>query len=161
MYRAPPSIAFLLLCVLVPSVAESANLFGDFYAQNRTLTSPIPDPIGMNQFGIAVAIRDGVALVGAPRESVSGNAYLFGSHTGALLHTLSPTTQTVQNFGRTVALEDGYAVVGSEVASYVYDVNSYALLHMLPAANAIDIEDGRVILDHVKTVTFTICRPAR
>jgi WD40 repeat protein len=132
-----------LVLTTIRGITWAAGPVGGYYTEDRTLISPVP---GYTLFAVSVAISDGVALVGASRESVTGHAYLYDSKTGNLLHTLSPGNSSVSNFGRTIALEGNYAVVGSDQASYVYDVNTYELLHVLPRSSGIDIDNGRVFI---------------
>jgi hypothetical protein len=146
MQRCLYQLLSVLLLLTLPSVAWAAGPIGGYYIEDRALTPALFDPTGINQFAISVAISDGIALVGASRELGSGNAHLYDSKTGALLHTLSPGNKSVSGFGRTVALEGKYAVVGSDQGSYVYDVNNYELLHVLPGSRAIDIDHGRVLI---------------
>ena len=144
--------AFGLLLALISAAAQSAPTLNGYFGDDLALDSPRFDSTGINQFAISVAIRDGVALVGEPTLSGLGSAHLYNSKTGELLHTLSPGHSTEwQRFGRTVALEEGYAVVGAGDGTYIYDVNTFELLHtFLPSINygrerAIDIDNGRIL----------------
>src|SRR6478672_170121 len=146
MQRSPYQSLSALLLLTLPCIAWAAGPIGGYYTEDRALTSPVPDPNGTSQYAISVSISDGVALVEAAQESVSGNAYLYDSKTGALLHALSPGNNSVSNFGRTVATDGKYAVVSSDQGSYVYDVNNYQLLHVLPRSHGLDVENGLALI---------------
>lgn len=81
-----------------------------------TLTSPNAQSGG--GFGISVAISGGIAVVGAPSESINGtsvgHAYAFNAKTGALIRTLaSPHPQVAAEFGWSVAISGKVAMVGA------------------------------------------------
>ena len=72
-----------------------------------------------DRFGIAVAIGDGVAVVGAPHEGDfvegPGAAYIYDAATGAELFKLSAGDVVEGDaFGRAVAIRNGIVVVGAE-----------------------------------------------
>jgi len=69
-------------------------------------------------FGKAVAVGDGVVVVGAVTDSVqgkwSGSAYVFDASTGRQLHKLLPTDGRRKDlFGASVAVADGVVAVGA------------------------------------------------
>ena len=67
-------------------------------------------------FGYSVAIEGRTAVVGAPSQSTSGRAYIFGVSSGVWSETdeLSPPGSTaVRNFGCSVAFSEATAVVGA------------------------------------------------
>ena len=115
-----------------------------------TLTSPNPQADGY--FGFSVALSGGVAVVGAPHETVGGNsnagrAYVFNAKTGALTQTLvSPNSQAGGYFGYSVALSGGVAVVGaigetvggfaSAGRAYVFNAKTGALTQTLVSPNS-------------------------
>ena len=75
-------------------------------------------PAGVNagdQFGFCVAISSDYAVVGAPYDqdmgSNTGAVYIFNSTTGALVHTLSGTANSI--FGDDVDIDGTLAVVGA------------------------------------------------
>ncbi|MEO1496970.1 MAG: FG-GAP repeat protein [Planctomycetota bacterium] len=85
------------------------------------------------EFGGAVAIDDGVALVGALGAGTTasgmmgqGAAYLFDLSTGAQLEELLPSSPVTRRFGQRVDLDDGVAVVGAPSGgagfAYLFDV---------------------------------------
>ncbi|MEN0111640.1 MAG: FG-GAP repeat protein [Planctomycetota bacterium] len=93
-------------------------------------------------FGSAVAIADGLALVGAPGHrtdglTLSGAAYLYDVATGAQLAKFtSPAAEAGGRFGASVALGGGFAVVGAYLedaaglnsgAAYVFDLATLTL----------------------------------
>ena len=90
---------------------------GHRLALGSVLSSPNAENGGT--FGTAVAISDGVAVVGAPGEtvgghSVAGRAYVFDATTGSLLETLSsPVPQDLGFFGYSVAICGNEVLVGA------------------------------------------------
>lgn len=77
------------------------------------------------QFGTAVAVQDGLAVIGAPRElDASGRqagAVYVRSTDGALSWRLTPSDADARyQFGRAVALDADVIVVGAWQASYVF-----------------------------------------
>jgi hypothetical protein len=77
-------------------------------------------------FGSAVAVQDGLVVVGAPREVDAGGTRQAGavyvmSTDGALLWRLTPSdAATRYQFGRAVDLDGDVLVVGASYATYVY-----------------------------------------
>jgi hypothetical protein len=85
-------------------------------AQLARITAPNPTPIA--RFGTAVAIENGVVLVGAPggrssRSYDGGTAYLFDATTGSLLGQLTESSPFyTRGIGGAVALDGGLALIG-------------------------------------------------
>ena len=81
------------------------------------LSSPTPSSTGL--FGFSVAIDGTTAVVGAWGESSggdasAGNAYIFNSQTGQLVHALTTPNPTIGgNFGYSVATNGSAVVVGA------------------------------------------------
>ena len=76
-------------------------------------------PVGASEFGSRVAVDDGVLLVGAPNDQVSGlragGAYLFqqsGPSWAQRRVLRNSDAGEIADFGWSVALQDGVAVVG-------------------------------------------------
>lgn len=112
-----------------------------------------PDPVTStndDRFGSAVGITSTHAIVGSPREDVSGAvtlsgaAYIFGMSDGLLDHTLTNpnaySTATNDEFGNAVAISDTYVIVGAYAEdvvpnntgiAYVFDVATGTLQHTL------------------------------
>jgi hypothetical protein len=101
-----------------------------------------PSPNNNDAFGIAVSLSGGKALVGASLDgttgSGSGQAYLFNTATGALLHTLAnPTPAANDFFGLSVSLSGNNALVAAQNndvtgainagAAYLFDATTGAL----------------------------------
>ena len=125
----------------------------------HTLDNPNAYDTSLNDtFGLAVAISDNYAIVGAYQEddaggSASGKAYIYNVTTGALLHTLdNPNaygTSASDFFGASVAIDGDYAIVSARNESssdnplngvgsgvvYIYNVTTGALLHTLDNPN--------------------------
>ena len=112
----------------------------------QTLELVSPDIQASDQFGFAVALSDGIALIGAPfvDDGVgfdSGAAFLFDAATGAELHRLDPGgASTGDRFGWSVALDDGVALVGAYRdgiggSASLFDVASGQELHLLVPAD--------------------------
>lgn len=122
-----------------------------------------------DEFGHAVAIADGIVVVGAKRDDVvgndSGSAYLFDAATGDQLHKLLPADgATNDNFGGAVAIAGGIVAIGAHAdwdngplsgSAYLFDAATGDQLHKLLAANgatsdffgaALDIDDGLVVV---------------
>jgi hypothetical protein len=104
-------------------------------AHIATLTSPNSEVGG--EFGYSVATNGSVVIVGAPFETVSGNAnagrvYVFNVATGRLMWTLtSPHSQAGGEFGWSVAMSEETIVIGAplennglEGGGYVYIFNA-------------------------------------
>lgn len=96
--------------------AGAAYLFDT--AGNQTAKLFAADRSAGDTFGAAVAIDDGVALVGAPNDDDSGDgsgsAYLFDAVTGQQLAKLiAPDWAARHQFGRSVAIDGGVALVGA------------------------------------------------
>jgi outer membrane protein assembly factor BamB len=132
---------------------------------------PHPDQL----FGSSMAIDNGIALVGAPRDNemqdLGGAVYVFDVETGQQLRKLIPDvsfprTGLIPLFGGSIAIEDGIAVIGesnSEVVdgyaiggAYVFDIETGQQLRKLknpvtPSTHdlfgsSIDIDSGRAII---------------
>lgn len=134
----------------------SLLLFGAFlvphaaFAQTpQTLVSANPQANGL--FGFSSAISGNTVVVGAYRETASGdsaagNVYVFSASTGALVTTLtSPNPIAFGSFGFSVAVSGSYIVVGApeETASgdagaghvYIYSVSTDSLLYTISSPN--------------------------
>ncbi len=78
-----------------------------------------PNPQTVAQFGDAVSVAGGVAVVGAAAENVgsvneAGRAYTFSETSGALISTLqSPNATSTGIFGEAVSTNGGTVVVGA------------------------------------------------
>lgn len=95
------------------------------------------DGAAKDSFGLAVAMTDAYALVGAPEHGPKGAAYLFDAQTGAVLHKLAPAFGLGdETFGAAVAVSGDRIVVGAPSAApagavYVFDAVSGALKHRI------------------------------
>lgn len=121
------------------------------------------------QFGAAVALADGVALVATTCEwnfgSFFGAAYLFDAATGQQLHKLLPLDSLATDcFGSAVAISGGVAMVGAyrdddkgfdSGSVYLFDVATGQQIHKLVASDgtandyfgrSVDIADGLAIV---------------
>jgi hypothetical protein len=109
------------------TTGDLVRTFNDPTITQANSTSGLSD-----QFGTAVALDGGLALVGAPGHNVGvyndvGEAHLFDLATGALLRTIaSPAGGSISGlgsrFGEAVAMSDGRIVIGSpgkDLASYI------------------------------------------
>ena len=134
------------------------------------------DPHDDQDFGVSLAIDDGVALVGASNDNEwqdrGGAAYVFDVSTGEQLRKITPDVPfpragLIPWFGGSLALENGIAVIGesnSEIVdgrfaiggAYVFDIDTGQQLRKLkgPAGptthdlfgSSIDINSGRVLV---------------
>ncbi len=86
------------------------------------ISTLLPENGGFNggRFGNAVAIDNGVAIVGAEHENHNGlvntgAAYLYDANTGVLLHELVPdSVDRLAEFGVQVAIQNGIAAVTAQ-----------------------------------------------
>ena len=108
-----------------PSLAEEYDSQSD---SQRGIYDYYPNPIDGDQFGLAIALNNAYALIGAPGVSSNrGNAYLFNLSTETWLDLSTTdtdsTTSGAQNpitnlnsnsrFGASVALNNDYALIGA------------------------------------------------
>lgn len=136
---------------------EAGTQAGAAYAFDAA-GSPITKLIGNDtafgdQLGSAVALDNGVALVGAQYAGPgisSGAAYLFNAATGVQLHKLSPSDggdADDEFFGSAVALRDGFALIGAHQdwlnagvsdagSAYLYNASTGAELRKFRAPDA-------------------------
>ncbi|MEL6739083.1 MAG: FG-GAP repeat protein [Planctomycetota bacterium] len=93
-----------------------------------------------DQFGSAVAIDGGRAIVGARYDDDlgvnTGAAYVFDAATGVLLRTLQPNQPNTE-FGDAVDVDGDFAVIGARVinaggSAFVYNLNTGDLIHSFP-----------------------------
>lgn len=120
-------------------------------ASNEDLKFQATDGASGDQFGISVAMDNGVAAVGAPgaddNGTDSGTAYLFDIATGAEQVKLTATDGAAgDEFGSAVALSDGIVAVGApgkadngtgSGAAYLFDAATGAqITKLLPVDGA-------------------------
>lgn len=122
----------LLACVML--AIPTATRASDFGTETAKLLAS--DGSAGDEFGTAVAARNGRAVVGAPFWSDSlftmdsGAAYLLDTNTGAQIAQLSPWdgAQAGDAFGLSVAISDDIVLVTSKFltagAVYVYQADS-------------------------------------
>lgn len=85
-----------------------------------------PDPEEPPQslkFGLAVAIRDGIAFVGMPEAFDHGRVAIFTQTASGWQRTgtlTAPENVTEGSFGKSLTFRDGYVMVGASGAVYVY-----------------------------------------
>jgi hypothetical protein len=130
--------------VSLPSLSySSASL-------SQTLDNPNPYSTSAgDEFGVSVATSGNYVIVGARNEDDaaggdSGQAYIFNSSTGALLHTLTnPNPSQYDRYGSVVAISGNYAIVGSQYGgsagggqAHIFNSSTGALLHTLDNPNA-------------------------
>lgn len=104
-----------------------------------------PEPVEGDQFGSAVALSHGLALVGAPYDSsagpfsrYAGSAHLFDAGTGELKRSLQEEFPVEwDNFGASVGLSGGIAIVGARFMDYAAFRSG--------AARLISVEDGTIL----------------
>ncbi|RQH22587.1 FG-GAP repeat protein [Okeania hirsuta] len=101
-----------------------------------------PDGSERDFFGGSVALRDNLALIGAPLDDDnarnSGSAYLFDTTTGSLLQKFTaPDGSDGDIFGNSVALSDNLALIGApgdddkgtdSGSTYLFDTTTGSLL---------------------------------
>jgi len=105
-------------------------------------------------FGYAVSISENICIVGAYQEdSIEGNnsgqVYIFDINTGSLLQSIdSPDKEdesAYENFGRSIDVSDNYIIISAPQKMegdyydsgkvYIYDINTYGLLHKITNEN--------------------------
>ena len=158
-----------------------ARNYGDAYLfdveSGKLLHKLVPDdPRAGQNFGQTLAIDNGIALVGAPRDDelqdLGGAVYVFDVETGIQMDKLVPDVESpraglIPLFGSAIAFEDGIAVISeanSEVTadqfavggSYVFDIAAGRQLQKLtnpelPSSpdffgGSVDIDSGRMIV---------------
>lgn len=98
-----------------------------YYVEDGTALSfsPLvtPDPQEHGRFGIAVAVGDGIIVVGAAYQDITvdsdliegaGRVYIYNSASGAQTDTeVSPNPEPAGHFGFSVAIDAGLVVVGA------------------------------------------------
>jgi outer membrane protein assembly factor BamB len=94
------------------------------------------------EFGVSVAVDDGIVLVGAHMDG-SGSAYLFDAATGVELGKLRSSDAAPDDlFGVAVAIDAGKALIGARYdddgaiaagAAYLFDVATQSQVHKLTA----------------------------
>ena len=147
------SIASSGTTVVVGAPGETASGSSDaghayvFQAKTGTLIATLTSPNAQTdgRFGYSVAVSGTRVAVGAPDETVSGNAfaghvYVFQAKTGSLVATLtSPNPQAEGYFGSSVAVSGTTVVVGAfnESASGVYSGHVYVFKDTTPAGTLV------------------------
>ena len=96
------------------------------------------DSMPSDHFGDAIAIHDGIVIVGSDLHDVhglsSGAAYTFDASTGTQLAMLAPADGiALDRFGSTVSIHSGTAVIGAKLSgpngtlsgsAYLFDANT-------------------------------------
>lgn len=130
-----------------------------------------------DEFGHAVAIENGMVVVGMPYDDDngpnSGAAYVYSATTGAQIFKLLPLDGTADaQFGYSIAISNGIAVVGAKGdnengtnagAAYLFDVSTGNQLTKILASdgvsndefgNSVDIDNGIVAVGAWRADTF-------
>ena len=138
--------------------AGQVHLF-DLASGNLLQTFNDLTPVPGDSFGNSVAIHGNHVLIGARGDDTqghnSGQAHLFDTITGDLLHTFDdPTPGEFGQFGHSVAVNDKYALVGSSGGDisrqvHLFDISTGDFLHTFddPTATPIHDYDSSVALD--------------
>lgn len=133
---------------LIGAAGEGSNDVGAAFLYDTTTgavlqTFSSPSPHANDGFGSSVALYGNKALIGARKDDSAGTdigqAYLFDTTTGALLHTFNdPYPNGGENFGGSVALDGSLALIGSPFNNasagqhtgqvHLFDTNTGALL---------------------------------
>lgn len=127
-----------------------------FRTSNGSLLHTLFLPTGGSTkwFGRGVAISDSYAIVGAPGDdttsSDAGQAWIYSTATGTILHQLAPT-RTRGEFGHAVAISETYAVVGAPLSDapnyrsgtvYIFSSSTGVLLHTIDNPNPFGTSDN-------------------
>ncbi|MGD1717682.1 FG-GAP repeat protein, partial [Dapis sp. BLCC M172] len=153
---------------------ENGSNSGSAYLFDTTTGSLLqkftpPDGSRRDLFGDSVALRDNLALIGAPEDdengSNSGSAYLFDTTTGSLLQKFTaPDGSESDLFGGSVALSDHLALIGAigddengllSGSAYLFDTTTGSLLQKFtaPDGSESDLFGGSVALsDHLALI---------
>ncbi len=110
----------------------SAYLFNASTGTQIAKLLPIDGAAGDN-FGVSIAIANGVVAVGADQDDdnggYSGSAYLFNASTGVQIHKLLASDALfLELFGQSIAIDNGVVAVGApdngfgSGSAYVFDV---------------------------------------
>lgn len=119
-----------------------------------------------DNFGLVIAIDEGIVAIGTPRvSSSSGGAYLFDASTGELIYTLQTTSGTPEDqFGSSIAIDNGIVAIGAFTdsdngprsgAAYLFDASTGQQIMKLVASDgspndyfgaSIAIDDGIVVV---------------
>jgi hypothetical protein len=131
----------LLLCALPAATQNSERDFGAVQVYKLLPDTGAPN----DQFGFALALADGIALVGARNSrtagTASGAAFVYDLQTGQQIRRFSPDDGGADDwFGAALALEGNIALIGAPLhgvggAAYVFDLNSGAQVAKLTPAD--------------------------
>jgi len=156
------------IAVGAPGADESGTDSGSAYIfrptnGSQTVELVASDGAAGDRFGTAIAIDNGLALVGAPfadgAGSDTGAAYVFDPVSGLELFKLEASDAAAgDHFGHAVALDGNTAVIGSLGAAYVFDIaTGQELFKLLPTGasttfgmsgfgEAVDIDNGLAVV---------------
>tara|TARA_R110000744_G_C19363452_1_gene561642 strand:+ start:812 stop:2176 length:1365 start_codon:yes stop_codon:yes gene_type:complete len=111
-----------------------------------------------DQFGISIAIDNGIVAVGAYLDEdngrSSGSAYLFDASTGGQITKLLPSDGTSHDhFGLSVAIDNGVVVVGAQRGAENGIGSGTGYLFSTPSLCSADLS-GDGILDFIDFIVF-------
>jgi hypothetical protein len=118
-----------------------AHLF-DAMTGNLLRTFNDPSITSLDNFGDSVALEGSRALIGAYQDDTkapnAGQAHLFDSETGALLHTFNdPSPVSNGLFGLMVDLDGNLVAINGVERVYVFDASNGSLLRTIPNPSAL------------------------
>ena len=141
-----------LALIGAPGDQENGEFSGSTYLFDTTTGSLLqkltaPDGSEGDAFGFSVALRDNLALIGAPGDQengeLSGSTYLFDTITGSLLQKLTaPDGSESDRFGLSVALRDNLTLIGApgdddngelSGSTYLFETTTGSLLQKFTA----------------------------
>lgn len=120
------------------------------HATGAVVAKPTGDVRSENSFGSSVAMDQGLAIVGSPRELVSpterGAAYVLDASNGARVRKIISGSDPSSAFGSSVDLDGNIALIGSPIstgigAAHLYDIATGDKLRDLIPSDA-PIRDG-------------------
>ena len=131
-----------VVAVGVPQRDDNGSSSGSAYLFNASTGAQIAkllpsDPTSGDNFGVSIAIDNGVVVVGAVYDDDngfdSGSAYLYDASTGAqITKLLTSDALYLELFGQSVAIDNGVVAVGARNdddngslsgSAYVFDTN--------------------------------------
>jgi hypothetical protein len=130
---------------------------GSIWTQQQVLTSS--DRVTGDNFGVAVALASGTALVGAPnRAGQAGGLYVFDGTAGSWPQTQEIVPAGASNFGVSIATEGNTAVVGGMRYVLTATGTQWSLKQQLPDPTP---NDGAGFSGAISGTTVLLGAPSR
>ncbi len=144
-------------------VSGAVYLF-DIQTGKETFKLSPDDGATSDEFGVVVAVEDGIIAIGSMRDDDngldSGSAYVFDAFSGELITKLTPTNGSGQDlFGYSIAIDNGLVAVGAIFydtpgkgndnagAVYIFDAHTGEQIQMLVSSPTVQQDDFGISLD--------------